>query len=208
MTPLPSDKLPWRRATYTVLDLETTGLDPAADVILSAGGLRIVAGRVVASSAFHLLARPERHVPTDTIRIHGLLPEHLAEAPPLHEQLEALLERLTGDVLVVHVAAVDRAFLNAALRRLWSCSLHAVVLDTAHLAAHLDHVRRWIIPDTGEVPSPCDLAGLARAAGLPVHPQHDALNDALTTAQLFLVLATRLEMLGPGTLGALRRVAG
>jgi DNA polymerase III epsilon subunit-like protein len=52
------------------------------------------------------------------------------------------------------------------------------------------------------------LADLARAHGLPVHPEHDPLHDALTTAQLFLALATRLEGHGRGTLGALRRVAG
>jgi hypothetical protein len=47
-----------------------------------------------------------------------------------------------------------------------------------------------------------------RAHGLPVHPEHDPLHDALTTAQLFLALATRLERHGRGTLGALRRLAG
>jgi hypothetical protein len=39
-----------------------------------------------------------------------------------------------------------------------------------------------------------------------VHPEHDPLHDALTTAELFLVLATRLEHHGLATLGALRRV--
>ena len=52
------------------------------------------------------------------------------------------------------------------------------------------------------------LADLARAHGLPVHPEHDPLHDALTTAHLFLALATRLERHGRGTLGALRRIAG
>jgi hypothetical protein len=41
-----------------------------------------------------------------------------------------------------------------------------------------------------------------------VHPEHDPLHDALTTAQLFLVLATRLERHGLATLGQLRRAAG
>lgn len=206
--PLPDGRLQWRQATYTVLDLETTGLDATRDAIVSAGGLRIVRGRALASTAFHLLARPEQHVPAETIRIHGLMPERLAAAPPLREQMEVLLDRLTGDVLVVHVAAVDRAFLNAALRRLWGSPLRAVVLDTGRLAAHLDHLQRLIQPPSAPRPSPYHLADLARAVGLPVHPQHDALNDALTTAQLFLVLATRLEALGLRTLGALRRIVG
>ena len=135
--PQPPDRLPWREATYTVLDLETTGLDPATDVIVAAGGLRVVGGRAAAATAFRLLARPDRAVPAEAIRIHGLLPE-LAAAPPLAEQLTALLDRTVGDVLVVHVAEVDQAFLDAAMRRLWGCPLNATVLDTARMAAALN----------------------------------------------------------------------
>jgi DNA polymerase III epsilon subunit-like protein len=51
-------------------------------------------------------------------------------------------------------------------------------------------------------------ADLANANGLPVHREHDPLHDAITTAQLFLVLATRLERHGLATLGQLRRAAG
>ncbi len=205
-TPALPGHLPWRAATYTVLDLETTGLDPATDAIVAAGGLRVVDGRVVTASAFRLLVRPERAVPTQAIRVHGLLPQELDAAPPLATQLDALLARIVGDVLVVHVAEVDLAFLDAAMRRTWGCPLPAGVLDTArmaaglerrlHLARPLGHRRTW------------RLAELASANGLPVHPEHDPLHDALTTAELFLVLASRLERHGLSTLGALRRVAG
>jgi DNA polymerase III epsilon subunit-like protein len=49
-------------------------------------------------------------------RSTGLLPQELEAAPPLATQLEALAAWVAGDVLVVHVAAVDLAFLDAALR--------------------------------------------------------------------------------------------
>ena len=109
-TPEPPGRLPWRQATYTVLDLETTGLDPTSDAIVAAGGLRVLGGRAAAATAFRLLVRPDRDVPADAIRIHGLLPGELEAAPPLAEQLIALLNRTLGDVLVVHVAEVDHAF--------------------------------------------------------------------------------------------------
>jgi DNA polymerase III subunit epsilon len=207
-TPSPPDRLPWRQATYTVLDLETTGLDPATDVIVAAGGLRVLGGRAAAATAFRLLARPDQDVPAEAIRIHGLLPGELAVAPPLAEQLATLLDRTMGDVLVVHVAEVDQAFLDAAMRRLWGCPLNATVLDTARMAAAL-HGRLRLARPPGQRPAASGrLAELARAYGLPVHPEHDPLHDALTTAQLFLALATRLERHGRGTLGALRRLAG
>jgi DNA polymerase-3 subunit epsilon len=207
-TPGPPDGLPWRQATYTVLDLETTGLDPLRDAIVAAGGLRVLDGRAAAATAFRLLARPDREVPAEAIRLHGLLPGELAAAPPLAEQLATLLDRTVGDVLVVHVAQVDHAFLDAAMRRTWGCPLNATVLDTARLAAAL-HRRLRLARPPGRRPSASGrLADLARAYGLPVHPQHDPLHDALTTAQLFLALATRLERHGHRTLGALRRLAG
>ena len=204
-TPEPPDHLPWRAATYTVLDLECTGLDPASDVIVAAGGLRVVGGRAVAASAFRLLVRPERTVPAAAVRVHGLLPRELATAPPLAVQLEALAAQIAGDVPVVHVAAVDLAFLDAALRRTWGCPFPSGVLDTARMAAWLERRLRLARPPGR--PRGWRLADLARAHGLPVHPEHDPLHDALTTAQLFLVLATRLERHGLATLGQLRRVA-
>ncbi|HET7517381.1 MAG TPA: 3'-5' exonuclease [Actinomycetes bacterium] len=207
-TPRPPDRLPWRQVTYTVLDLETTGLDPATDAIVAAGGLRVLDGRAAAATAFRLLVRPDRQVPTAAIRIHGLLPSELAAAPPLVEQLTALLDRTVGDVLVVHVAEVDQAFLDAAMRRLWGCPLNATLLDTARMAAALNRRLHLARPPGRRPGTSLRLADLATAHGLPVHPEHDPLHDALTTAQLFLALATRLERHGRGTLGALRRVAG
>jgi DNA polymerase-3 subunit epsilon len=205
-TPEPPDHLPWRAATYTVLDLETTGLDPASDAIVAAGGLRVVGGRVVAASAFRLLVRPDRAVPPAAIRVHGLLPQELEASPTLATQLQDLAARIAGDVLVVHVAAVDLAFLDAAMRRTWGCPLPAGVLDTARMAVWLERRLRLARPP-GHRRS-WRLADLARANGLPVHPEHDPLHDALTTAQLFLVLATRLERHGLATLGEVRRLAG
>ncbi|HYN18916.1 MAG TPA: hypothetical protein VEY96_12610 [Actinomycetes bacterium] len=83
------------------------------------------------------------------------------------------------------------------------------MLDTARMAAGLDR-RLHLTRPLGHRPT-WRLADLARANGLPAHPEHDPLHDALTTAQLFLVLATRvlatrLEHHGRATLGALRRV--
>jgi DNA polymerase III subunit epsilon len=207
-TPKPPDRLPWQQATYTVLDLETTGLDPASDAIVAAGGLRVLGGRAAAGTAFRLLVRPDQDVPAEAIRIHGLLPSELEAAPPLAEQLAALLDRTLGDVLVVHVAEVDQAFLDAAMRRSWACPLNATVLDTARMAATLNRRLRLARPLGRRPGTSLRLADLARAHGLPVHPEHDPLHDALTTAQLFLALATRLERHGRGTLGALRRIAG
>jgi signal-transduction protein with cAMP-binding, CBS, and nucleotidyltransferase domain len=65
-----------------------------------------------------------------------------------------------------------------------------------------------LILDSGDRREPTLRSDQDRALVLAVHPEHDPLHDALTTAQLFLVLATRLERHGLATLGQLRRVGG
>ena len=117
-----------------------------------------------------------------------------------------LLERLVGEVPVVHVGQIDLAFLDAAVRRTWGVPWPVTMLDTARLATTLERRLRLARPP-GPEPS-LRLPDLAAAYGLPVHPEHDPLHDALTTAQLFLALASRLERLGLATLGAVRRAGG
>ena len=72
-TPRLPDRLPWRQVTYTVLDLETTGLDPATDAIVAAGA----AGARRSGCRGHRVpaAGPPRPPGAPAaIRIHGLLP--------------------------------------------------------------------------------------------------------------------------------------
>jgi DNA polymerase-3 subunit epsilon len=136
----------------------------------------------------------------ETIRIHGLRPQDLAEAPPLAEALDAMLEALAGRVVVAHVAWVERGFLTAALKPA-GLRFPEPVLDTAALARHVLEPQGVV---EGQAPP---LGETARALGLPVHRPHVAEGDALTAAQLFLALVTRLERSNPQTVGSLARLS-
>jgi DNA polymerase III subunit epsilon len=207
--PWPEARQPWRAARYLALDFETTGLDPQRDAIVQIGCVAVEQGRVRLDSAWSALARPPAALAAraDAIRIHGLLPERLAAAPALAELLPALLERLAGHVLLLHVAAVDLPFLERALRTSYGHGLALPWLDTAALATAIVHQQRLIAPQQ-HAREPLRLADLARAYGIPVAREHDALADALTTAQLFLAQAQALEAFGITTLGGLRRAGG
>jgi DNA polymerase III subunit epsilon len=195
-TPPLAPEVPWRAAEFCVIDLETTGLDPAVDEIVSFAALQIANGRVRLSDARYRLVRPRRMPEERSIRIHGLRSSDLVEAPPLSAVLDGLLEALTGKVLVAHVAEIERGFLAAALQ-LEGLRLVNPIVDTAVLAAEL--FRRRGLPQ----PDPTALSPLARALGLPVHRPHHADGDALTTAQVFLALVTHLDALEPQTVGSL-----
>jgi DNA polymerase-3 subunit epsilon len=210
--PLPAARTPWREVTYSVIDFETTGLDPSSDEIISFAAVTVADGRVRLQDAVYELVRPTRMPDAETIRVHGLREADLAGAPALTERLDVLLEALTGRVLVAHVAAIETGFLSAALEAR-GLRLRNPVVDTAALAVELSRLQRRPAPTDDDemsagvgISSP-GLGDLARSLGLPVHRPHHADGDALTTAQVFLALATHLEGFGPVCVGALVRLS-
>jgi DNA polymerase-3 subunit epsilon len=206
--PWPDPDRSWRDTSFTALDLETSGLDARRDQILAIGTVDIEEGRVRMDTAWSTLVSPSpgHVVGVPSIRIHGLLPERLLTAPRLADVLPVLISRLKGRVLVVHVADVDRPFLARAFKGAWGCGAWMPIVDTARLAAFFDsHPHLGTGREADETPLRL-LADIARGVGIPVGRQHDALADALICAQLMLALATRLEAMGMGSLGGLRRV--
>jgi DNA polymerase-3 subunit epsilon len=192
-------RIPWREERYAVVDFETTGLDPRSDEIVSFASVPIDDGRVIVGGASAVIVRPERMPEADTIRIHGLRPVDLERAPALADALDLILAALTGRTLVAHAAWVERGFLDGMLRPI-GLRPPDLVIDTAALAARV--LAPVSIAD-GYQPR---LSDVARSLGLPVHSPHTATGDALTTAQVFLALATRLDRMAPHTVGSLAGV--
>lgn len=210
---MPQPHTPWREVSFTVIDLEMTGLDPATDEIISFATVTVQCGRVQLDDVRYELVRPLRMPDWDTIRIHGLREVDLAEAPQLEESLDRVLAALAGRALVAHVASIETGFLRAALEPR-GLDLRNPVIDTAALGIELSRLRREPPPSKtggtrpGVAVSTPGLGDLARWLGLPVHRPHEADGDALTTAQAFIALATHLESFGhPLTLGTLERIS-
>jgi DNA polymerase-3 subunit epsilon len=186
----------WRAARFLVVDLETTGLDPRRDEVISFAAVPVEGGRVVAGAAVRGLVRPAAPPAHRSVEIHGLRTADLAAAPSAPEALRPLATALEGRVPVAHAAWIERDFLAPHLRALGVRRLRPFV-DTGELWRLLCIERRQ--PDPGV----CSLAAVAHGLGLPSHRPHEAEGDALTTAQVFLALATHLEAHGRGTVRAL-----
>lgn len=208
--PRPDPALPWRDAPYSVIDVETTGLNPRRDALLAVGMVDIDEGRIRMDRRWYTLVRPPDDAPVnpEAIRVHGLLPQDVEHAPPLDEVIPAVLQRLTGRVLVVHVADVDIGFLRQAMRRLYGVEPRGPAIDTARLALHFQRHQRLIEGSGSEQEPALQLRALAESAGLPVYPEHNAFNDALTTAQLFLAQVSMFEAHGMPRLRDLLRAGG
>jgi DNA polymerase-3 subunit epsilon len=178
-----------------VVDLELSGLDSRHDEIISFAAVPIDAGRVVAGNAVYGLCRNTRPLPEESVLVHGIRTVDLADAPPLDEAIRPLIELMAGRVPVAHAAWIERSFLAPVLRRQGQ-RLRQPILDTRDLGQLLALERG--VPFVGS-----SLSDLARSLGLPVHRPHHALGDALTTAQVFIALATLLEEYAPQTVRTL-----
>ncbi len=189
---LSAGRTPWRQARYCAVDLELSGLDARRHEIISFGAVPIEDGRVQLAGAVHGRVRPLRPLSEPSIRVHGLRVADLADAPPLDVAIDPLLAVLAGRIPVVHVAAIERGFLRPALRR-QGLRMRSPMIDTSVLGLV------WLHERDGNGPRRVALGELTAALGLPSHHPHEAIGDALTTAQVFVALATHLDARQPET---------
>ncbi len=176
---------PWRDVEYCVVDVEATGLDLRRDELISFGSVAVRAGRLWLETAVYTDIRPGQRVSPDAAGVHGLRDQDLDAAPQLGEVVDRIAAELDDRVLVAHAAWVERAFLTRALRS-GGRRFNAAVVDTAALLRAAGLARSG----TGFEP---DVEAMAEQLGLCVHTPHHALGDALTTAEVFLAVVSRLE---------------
>lgn len=100
-----------------ILDTETTGLDPATgDRIVEIGCVEVI-NSIATGETFHVYLDPERDMPEEAFRVHGLSREFLTGKPKFADVAHAFLEFVADARLVIHNAEFDMKFINAELAR-------------------------------------------------------------------------------------------
>jgi DNA polymerase-3 subunit epsilon len=100
-----------------VLDTETTGFDPADGHRVVEIGCVELFDHFPTGETYQAYLNPERDVPLETQKVHGLTNEFLADKPLFADVVEEFLEFLGDAPLVIHNASFDIKFLNAELHR-------------------------------------------------------------------------------------------
>ena len=101
-----------------VFDTETTGLSfNSGDRLVEIGCVEMI-NRIETGRTFHAYFHPERSMPAEAQRIHGLSDAFLSDKPRFHEKVEDLLEFIGDAMLVAHNASFDFGFLNGELKTL------------------------------------------------------------------------------------------
>jgi DNA polymerase-3 subunit epsilon len=172
-----------------VLDTETTGLDPT-------DGHRIVEiacveleNYVPTGKSFRALVHPERDIPEDAVRVHGITLEDLADAPAFADIVEDFLAFIGDAPLVIHNAEFDLKFINAELTRAGQSTIpFARGVDTIAIAKRRFPGARYSLDEL------CRRFNI----DLSVREKHGALIDAGLLAEVYLELIggrqTRLHL--------------
>ena len=118
-----------------ILDTETTGLDPKdGHKVIEIGGVEMI-NKVLTGNKFHYYVNPERDVPQDAYRIHGISSEFLQDKPLFRDIAHEFINFINNAKLVIHNAQFDIKFLNYELTLLNLPSIDlAQVIDTLIIA--------------------------------------------------------------------------
>ena len=191
----PALDVPFPAQRVLVVDVESSGLDPYADRLISIGAIEVIGGVIHLDSAFEVVLRQERASAEENILVH-----HIGGSAQLagRDPADGLLDFLScaGKVpLVAFRADFDRVLIERAMK--------------AALGMKPDN--RWL--DLALI-APAVLGGPGRASlddwllrfGIENYDRHDAVADALATAQLLLVVMAAATERGIATWAGLASI--
>ena len=172
----------WQNLEYLIVDTETSSLDVNDGELLSIGWVTIKNGDIQISDARHfyikgLMANSESV--GDSAAIHQIRDCELKNGIYIEEAIFTFLEACRNKILVFHHAGLDLAFLNKHISRIMGAPLliphiDTLLLEKAKLSRQKDVLKKQDLT----------LGSCRERYGLPIYPAHNALNDALATAEL------------------------
>lgn len=180
---LPAGNSNFDKVEFLVADLETTSLDAGSGEIASIGWVPIKNGVIQLAEAEHHFSKIDAGVGQSAV-IHQIRDSELDGATSITAIMNRFLEVAAGKVLVFHNAELDMAFLNCLSKKLYAVPVLAPVVDTLQLE------RRRLLRNESVLQSGVlRLHSCRQRYNLPDYPGHDALTDALATAELLLAWA-------------------
>jgi DNA polymerase-3 subunit epsilon len=184
---------PLQEYNFVVFDMELTGMKRKKDEIISIGAVKIKNLQIDLGETFHYYIRPQKLDPTEATLVHRITPEQLRKAPPLFEVMQKFVSFVGTDLLVGHYVGLDVGFLNRATEKLLNGTLVNPVIDTMRIAKGYKRVLLGFYHDRGGTPHKYNLKDLSSEFNLPIFEAHDALEDAMQTAYLFLFLIKKFK---------------
>lgn len=167
-------------ASFCVLDLETTGLDMAIDVIINIGAVKLKKGKI--TKIFEAYTKPPIPIPAESTEFHGMVDAMFEDKPVIGEVLPELLQFVGDSVIVGHHINFDVQMLHRHLKEFYNVGItNTVWLDTMFLyqMAHEDQVHQ-------------PLDHLLERYCVQCNQRHTALGDVVATTKVFVKIMKEL----------------
>ncbi len=193
-------------ADFAALDLETTGLDIKRDEIISIAIIPMTGFQIHFGRSFYSLIKPSKFYER-SIRIHGICPGDLKQAPTLEELCERILGMLMDRIIVGFNVIFDIAFLKEHYKKI---AAHHRKLDFRYV--DIKEIEVWILQRTGRPATySLDFLDLIEKYQIEGGSRHNALSDAYIAARIFQKQLNILSefKIGPNNLariGTMRRI--
>lgn len=193
--PVPPQNQPLRESRYVVVDVESSGLNIARDRLIAIGAVAVTHGRVPLNDSLEIVLQQARVSAKDNILIHGIGGTAQREGEPPAEALLTFLEYLGKDPLIAFHVAFDQPMISRALKTYLGLKFQHAWVDLAYVAPalypRLARSHRALDDWMGQF----QISNYAR---------HNALADALSTAELLLVLRKNLDTRGAANFHGLK----
>jgi DNA polymerase-3 subunit epsilon len=165
------------------LDCETTGFDPWVDDIVSVAAIPIKGSRIDTSRAFQAVIRPDAAMGAESIKVHQLRRKDVEHGRAMSDVLPELLHFIGNRPLVGYWIDFDVRMLNKHVIRMLNIRLPNPQIDVCGL--YYDRKYGNAPPGTQ-----IDLryAAILKDVGIPPLAAHDAFNDALGAAEMYVIL--------------------
>jgi len=165
------------------VDCETTGLNVRTDDIISIAAIKIRGNQILTSERFEVIVRPDASMQAEEIKLHRLLQADVVQSPPIRKVLSSFLHFVGGRPLVGYYIDFDVAMLDKYI-------LHHIGIELPNRrieVSKLYYERKY-----GDAPTNTTIdlsfAAILKDLGIPPLAQHDAFNDALMSAMMYLAL--------------------
>ncbi|MEA1879366.1 MAG: 3'-5' exonuclease [Campylobacterota bacterium] len=167
---------------YVVYDCETTGLNPKSDHIISIGAVKVKGNKILTDQAIHIYVQQSCDISHESITIHQIRNCDLDGAIPIDEAIERFLYYIGNSTLVGYFLEFDIAMINKYTKPMLGITLPHKKKEVS--AIYYD--KKISKVPQGNIDLRFDT--ILDDLNLPKLQAHDALNDAVMTAVMFLKL--------------------
>jgi|TARA_Y100000034_G_C6897083_1_gene413814 DNA polymerase-3 subunit epsilon len=183
--------------SFTAVDLELTSLNPSITQITSVGYVSGMGGRIdLSTSGYHVINTTADLGQSPVI--HGLTRDILQKGENLADALDVVAPLFKQNILIFHNARLDLMALDRAYKQCALPKLEVIYIDTLQLALYQLNKQHQVLPSNSATLSVC-----RQRLDLPAFNEHNALDDALATLELYFAQLAELGITKEATLDCL-----